>query len=120
MDKAEILQFVCRLALDYNNIGTKSIVQLVEQSGYAKDPTAVTLSAVESVLRDHPDQCDAWYDYSEDKRTTSGWYVSEGRQEYIVGYYPNGPTLSFADRVAACAAYAIRELESITSRGGQQ
>ena len=111
---AGIIEGVCRLPVDYHAIGTKTLIQLMEEAGYFKNPSAVTESALRSCLAKYPDFCAAWIGYSQDRRTDSGWVIDERNGVFTVFYYPNGSTqLKFEERPAACAAFAIRELSSL-------
>jgi hypothetical protein len=109
-----MIEEICRLPLDYHAIGAKTLIQLMEEARYFENPSAVTESAIQSCLDKHPDFCDAWIGYSQDRRTDSGWVIDERNDVFTVFYYPNGSTkLKYKDRAAACAAFAIRELASL-------
>ena len=89
--------------------------ELIRESGYFANPAVVTEAALASALLAHPDWCDAWIGYSEDRRTGCGWTIQGRNDEFIVQYYPNGSTvLKFDDKSAACAAFMVRELASLT------
>ena len=56
--------------------------------------------------------------YSEDKRTSSGWYITENDEgSYEVGYVTQGghlrQRLVYDTLVDACAAFVKREIENI-------
>lgn len=109
-----MIEDICRLPVDYHAIGTKTLIQLMEEARYFENPTAVTESAIQSCLALHPDFCDAWIGYSQDRRSGSGWVIDERNGVFTVFYYPNGTTrLRFDDRSAACSAFVIRELTSL-------
>jgi hypothetical protein len=111
---APMIESVCRLPIDYHAIGTKTLIQLMEEAGYFENPSAVTESAIQSCLAKHPDFCAAWIGYSQARRTDSGWVIDVRNGMFIVFYHPNGSTkLKYNDRSAACAAFAIRELTSL-------
>ena len=100
--------------MDYHAVGTKSLIQLLEEAGYFENPTTVTESELKSHLSGRTDWCDAWVGYSQDRRTDSGWVISETDDGFTVFYYPKGNTkLKFPDIASACAAFAIRELSSL-------
>lgn len=89
----------------------------MEEARYFENPTAVTESAIQSCIAQHPDFCDAWIGYSQDRRTDSGWVIDEQNDVFTLFYYPNGSTkLKFDDRSAASATFAIRELASLAWR----
>ncbi len=114
----QTVEQLCRLPLDFQEVGSKSLLQLINESGYHDDPNAVTESALADTLVNHPDYCDAWIGYSQDRRSSCGWTIQQRDAEFVVQYYPNGSTtLRFADKSAACAAFAFRELHSLSGRG---
>jgi hypothetical protein len=109
-----LIEDVCRLPIDYHRIGTKTLIQLLEDAGYFKNASSVTESDIACYLSMHPDFCDAWVCYFQDRRTDSGWVIDERDGRFAVYYYPKGSNrLVFVDRAAACAAFAIRERESL-------
>ncbi len=119
MPTTNTVELICRLPVDYHSVGTKSLLHLIDESGYTNDSAAVTESSISSLLRDQPEWCDAWIGYSQDRRTSSGWTIQERNGNFVVQYYPNGSNvLTFTDKPTACAAFVMRELASLTSRGG--
>ena len=113
------VECLSRLPHDWHSIGTKSLSQLIDDSGYYCNPEVVTEQSLKAALVSRPDLCDAWIGYSQDRRTHCGWTIQTRDDMFIVQYYPNGSTiLKFKDKPAACAAFAIREIASLT-RGGQ-
>ena len=114
----QTVEQLCRLPIDFHEVGTKSLLQLIDESGYWDAPDTVTESALANGLAAHPNWCDAWIGYSQDRRTGSGWFIEQHDDEYLVQYYPNGSNvLRFTSKHAACAAFAIRELHSLVDRG---
>jgi hypothetical protein len=58
--------------------------------------------------REHPDLLKQWILYSEDKRTSGGWWVTETGE---VGRLGDPNTTKFETLDQAVAAYVIRELD---------
>ena len=112
MAPEEVVERLCKLPHDFN-VGKKSPSQLVAASGVARCEAAVSTEALAKFLARHPELVEEWLHWSEDKRVSSGWYFLKERNEYVVGYYPNGERLSFADPVRACAEFVNREIEAI-------
>lgn len=111
------LERVCRLPIDFHTVGNKSLLQLLADAEYTNDPDDVGVSDIQRCLSDHDDWCDAWLGYSQDRRTSCGWVISEDADGFVVFYYPNGnERLKFKDKAGACAAFAIRELWSLIGR----
>jgi hypothetical protein len=66
-----------------------------------------------SFLAERPDVLEGWLQWSEDKRTSSGWYFSREDEGFIVGHLPDGPISRFPSMLEACAEFVLREAESI-------
>ncbi|MBN1909483.1 MAG: hypothetical protein JW818_07085 [Pirellulales bacterium] len=111
---ADIIEALCRLPIDYHAIGTKTLIQLMEDAGYFENTASANESAIASCLKEHSDYCDEWIGYSQDRRTFSGWVISERNGVFSVFYHPNGSTtLDFTEKASACAAFMVRELKSL-------
>jgi hypothetical protein len=110
----DIVAKICALPVQFKFRGNVSIVQLVAESGYHTDPDALSVAAVSAHLHENPDLIDAWLMYSEDKRTSSGWYVSQrSTGTFEIGYHPAGERISVSGRAPACAEFIVREVRSI-------
>jgi hypothetical protein len=115
----EVVTAICRLPLDYKEIGSASAVTLVERSGYLPRRADVTTGRLAAALAEHPDWIQAWFDWSDDKRTDRGWYLVEaGPMEFWVGYIHLGASLRseplrFDDKGRACAVFIRHEVGQI-------
>jgi len=110
----DVIANICALPVHLKARGTASIDQLVEESGYRSARGTVTTGAVYAHLREHPHLIDAWLAYSEDKRASSGWFVTRSSSDrFEIGRDPSGERIPVADRVAACAEFIVREVDSI-------
>jgi len=110
----DVVAKICDLPVQFKVRGNVSVVDLVAASGYPAAPEALTVTAVSAYLREHPDLIEAWLTYSEDKRTSSGWYVSQRSSgTFEIGYHPQGERISVSDRATACAEFIVREVRSI-------
>ena len=110
-----MIEKVCRIPVEFKSAGTRSVNDLVKESGYLENTAFLTVESVESCLRKHPGLANAWLQYSEDKRTDAGWYlrrIGEGT-EYEMGRLQTGERAEFADQVRAAAEFVIREVRSI-------
>ena len=108
------LERVCSLPFDFHSVGNKSLIQLLTECGYTANPDSVTETDIATCLSDHSDWCDAWIGYSQDRRTNCGWVIHDEPDGFLVFYYPNGnEKLRFNNKTEACAAFAIRELQSL-------
>jgi hypothetical protein len=115
---AMTVEDVCRLAWDYGVIRAVSARELIARSGYGERWRSITVGLLSDTLRQHPDWVDAWIQWSEDKRVSSGWYISRrGESAFDVGYYPTVPPVRYGDRTKACAVFVRYELASIADVG---
>lgn len=103
---------ICSLVAFFRS-GDSSLSRLLRRAGVVDEADLPSRAAVESVLIAHPDLVDVWLRWSQDKRVSSGWYFSQTTGGFVVGYYPDGPELSFQDRVVACAEFVLRETASV-------
>jgi len=110
----DVVARICGLPAQFKAHGTVSVLQLVDESGYRANPGSLTADAVSVYLREHPELIEAWLAYSEDKRTSSGWYVIQLSGDiFEIGDHPNGERLSVTGRAPACAEFIVREVRSI-------
>lgn len=119
MTTSDIIYDIISLPRRFNEMGDKSIYTLLMETGYAKIRDQITIEAIRNSLLKHPECVPEWIQYSEDKRTTSGWFFSEGRSgEFIVGCLADGDKQeesqqSYNDETDACAVFVKREIDSI-------
>lgn len=90
-----------------------SAAQLVLESGLVEDPEALTRAAVVSFLAAHPDVMKGWLLWSQNKRTSSGWYLSSEETGFTVGFFPGGPKTLYRNMIDACSEFILLEAESI-------
>jgi hypothetical protein len=115
---AMTVEDVCRLAWDYTTVRTVSARELIERSGYRDRSKTITVDLLADTLRREPDWVDAWIQWSEDKRVSSGWYITRcGDSAYEVGYHPSDQPVRYGDRIEACAVFVRNELASIADVG---
>jgi hypothetical protein len=117
MDPGRLVEQLCRLPADFYD-GSKSMAQLVAESGIAIHPEIVTTSSVSAYLRDYPAIIDPWLKWSANKRVLSGWYFLQRSGRYVVGFHPIGEVLSFSQPELACAEFVVREVNALIAIGG--
>jgi len=115
---ANLINFPSR----FNSPGNVSIYNILKETGYFEMHDQVSDDIIYNALSQHPEHIDEWINYSQDKRTSSGWYFKEeGKDSYIVGYFGGTDSekvqLRFTDRIAACAAFIKQESEAIRQAG---
>jgi hypothetical protein len=113
VQKDNVVERVCRLPVDFYGGGSRSMVQLVRDSGVKKHPEKLTLDAVRGWIAAHPELIESWLLWSANKRVPSGWYFSRHGARFDVDYFPAGETLTFADAPTACAEFILREVQSL-------
>jgi hypothetical protein len=92
--------------------------ELLRHTGYFEAYDQVCEAALCDTLARYPECVDEWILYSEDKRTTSGWYIKQEEDaRYKVGYFSGkdgeDSETTYFDKIAACAAFIKHEVEEI-------
>jgi hypothetical protein len=117
---AEVVEALCRLAVDHHRLG-QSPVQLLKDSDYLKAPGRLSEADVEPILRRDPELVASWQRYSEDQRCSPSWYLMEpgyavGQNEWRVGHLDRAyrkREWSFDDQYKACAFFVVRFVERL-------
>ena len=115
LDFISVAAAVCRLPTVFRSMGDRSMVDLLAISGYTPGLTPLTRDRLVAVLRVELSLVDAWLTHSADKRTPSGWYFSSENASFVVGFYPEGPRMTFADPTEACAEFILKEIDGIAA-----
>ena len=116
---SETVRDLILLPRKYSEAGTVPVRSLLCQAGYFENHSQISEGSIREQLTQHPECVDEWARWSEDKRSSSGWYFEHnGRTgKYVVGYFADdagrGRPLEFGDRTDACAAFIKREIEDI-------
>ena len=87
--------------------------QLVEESGVRA--RKLRAEAFEPVLRRNPQLVGEWQRWSENKRTSSGWYLAIENGSPVVGHMPDRSPQAYPDLASACAEFIAREIDAIRS-----
>jgi len=95
----------------------RSLREVVHSSGYADLRGQFAPRELAAYLRARPEVIAQWVAYSEDKRTSDGWYL---RPPYSLGRISSEPPpmheVKHVDLAAACAAFIIAELGEVLDR----
>ena len=117
MDKSIVIKNVVNLANDEYRRGDISIYQLFLDSGYLTLQEEISIDDIKAELRDCPYLVQSWLNYSEDKRTSGGWYlIKENENTYVVGTLETNNNYTFTDDIEACAQFVINEIERMRKR----
>jgi len=113
MNDSAIVAAVARMPVDFKEQGTLSAVELIRRSGVVENPQALSSAAVRSCLVEEPALVDAWEAWSQDKRTSTGWYFAPDGSRYVVGFYPSQEESTFNDPFEACSAFILHEVQEL-------
>ncbi len=116
----DVVSRIIAIPQKFRQIGNVSVYSLLDQTGYFEIADNVS----EVTIRDALVKCDEcvldWIQYSEDKRTPSGWYVvrrDDGK--YEVGWLAKEgrceKRTNYEDAIDAVASFIKREIESMRS-----
>jgi hypothetical protein len=107
------LDLICRIP---ESLPRHSLRDLVAAVGYEEVRPALTRQDLTEHLARHPGLVLEWLRYSEDKRTSGGWYLLHPSTGWLVGRLA-GPEqereLRFGTGPEACAEFILRELDSL-------
>jgi hypothetical protein len=113
----EFVQKVCQLPRDFAGDGNLSILDILRRTEYFDNHEFLTTQGIQRCLRSHPELMTEWFSYSEDKRTSRGWYLIKDTESrpprYAVGYFPRGEEIDFQSQEAACSEFIFREVREI-------
>lgn len=110
------MEKICSIAKDFNNSNRINLYNLVSDRINRSNISSLEKENVINCLKDNPDYIVDWLLYSENKRTSSGWYFKLHKKDCIVGFIKEGVIEKekiFVSKYEACAEYIIIEIKSI-------
>ena len=114
---SSLVRAICKIPREFRR-GNISPRESLERFGYDSAREAVTVAALRSCLEEEPELITEWLHWSEDKRTSDGWFFSVRDDVGEVGYLGRAePPTKFTPLAEACAQFVHREIESIHSSG---
>ncbi len=118
---AEMVAQIITLPRRFHSLGNVSVFSLLQATGYFGLHDQISEDDIREALHRCPECIQEWVQYSEDKRTSSGWYIMENDEGcYEVGYVSEGGDLQerlvYDNQIDACAAFVKREIENIRPR----
>jgi hypothetical protein len=117
MEKHQMIKDILFLPSKFYADGNISMYFLLKETGYFELYNQVDEGNIFEMLIQHSDCVNQWLTWSEDKRSSSGWYFKQnGDSKYVVGYFPVKEDLAiieYFDIIEACAAFIKHEIEDI-------
>ena len=113
----DVISNICSMARNFYKDGSKSIIQLFQESGYLDLTEHVTNEKLMEYLATHPDLVHDWEIYSSGKRYSPAWYFMQFESDWVVGY-SSTPSQErkqvYSSGVEACAEFILHELWELT------
>ena len=104
--KEECIAKICNLPITFNH-GEKSLNTLLSESQFHQFYKEISTEDVIQYLQIHPDLLSVWKQYSDDKRTSGGFYY----RSKCIGSIGNIPfDMTFTSDTEACAEYILKEI----------
>lgn len=118
MNLTEVIAKLIHLPREFKMRGNVSIFSLLKESGYFEVHNLISPEEIRSALAIEPEYVDEWLAYSEDKRTSQGWYfLRDEGGGYVVGYFNSlsGDKLrtKYVDQLEACTNFIKKEVDTI-------
>jgi len=113
----EVVKKIVFIPSRLNDIKNASAYSLLKESGYFEIYNQINEILIMRMLSNSPKVVDDWLQWSENKRTSSGWFINKGESgKYRVAFFPmskNFPLVEYSDVLEACSAFIKREIENI-------
>lgn len=117
MNTKDTVNKILSIPREFNNLRNTSIYSLLKESGYFETYNQVKEVDIAEALKKQPECITDWLMWSEDKRSSSGWYLKQNEfGKYTVGYFPERKDFKlteYSDLTEACAVFIKREIEEI-------
>lgn len=122
INKVDIAVQIVTMPRRFHSLGNISIFGLLEETGYFELHDQISEDDIRTALLCCPECVQEWIQYSEDKRSSSGWYLTlndEGLYEtayFDIKAVPNTINrVQYKSGVDACAAFIKHEIETLRS-----
>lgn len=108
-DDTDLLE-ILRIAQDTSMRGADiSLHEALARTRYKERRITFGTDDLRRVLKEHRELCEEWIAYSEDKRTSGGWYILPSKKIGRVGDPES--QIRFTSLEEAVAEYVIREMD---------
>lgn len=117
MNINNIINKIIKLPETFYLNGNVSIYNLLRDSGYFEMYDQIDENNILEELTKHPEYVKIWLEWSDNKRTDSGWFFQKSDHgKYTVDYFPKkekSDSVEYEDSKLACATFIKLELEAI-------
>ena len=119
MEKARnIILKIIWLPVAFYETGNKSFYDLLKETKYFECFNSISEDSIADILLSNIELIDKWFEWSENKRTSGGWYlVKKDNGKYEVGKISSdgkkSQCLEYDNRRKACAAFIKREIDEL-------
>ena len=107
---------ICRMPRDFRTRGDVSMVELLQESGYAEYRELITEDLIREYVDTHRENIAAWQRYSDDQRCGPSWFF----RNKTIGHVPISGKIElekeYPSEAEACAAYIKRMMEQFTDK----
>ncbi|MDR1180352.1 MAG: hypothetical protein LBL13_00015 [Bacteroidales bacterium] len=100
----------------FHSDNKSSAYSLLKESGYFEFYNSICTKDICTILMQYPDCLNDWLQWSNDKRSSYGWYLKQNQdKKYVIGYIsPNyNKVMEYTDIVEACSYFIKQEIEDI-------
>ena len=116
MDKKTVVRNIVNLANDQYRRDDISFYQFFLDSGYLTLQEEISIDDIKEELRRCPYLVESWFNYSDDQRISSGWYVrKESENTYIIGRVESDSITTYTDDIEACAKFVKLQIEDMVN-----
>jgi hypothetical protein len=117
-NKSDMIAELVTLPRRFHKLGNVSMFSLLEATGYFGLHDQISEEDIRDGLVRCPECAQEWLQYSEDKRTSNGWYVVQNEEGlYETGFVAHAGTstnrVQYDSSIHACASFIKHELEDI-------
>jgi hypothetical protein len=118
MEVNDTIKGLIYLPSKFNNAGNISIYDLLKETGYLEKYEKVSVEEIRNGLARCAECVEDWIVYSEDKRSSSGWYFKKkDNKRFVVGCIDlngNSTHNEYENGVDACAIFIKHEIDEIS------
>jgi hypothetical protein len=108
MNQKDTIEQVILIPRVFKEFGSTTVFNLLQNTGYFELHGQISENDIYETILNFPECINDWMHFSEDKRSSAGWYFRITGMGYEVGYFgttPNSKPMQFLDKVKACAAF---------------